>query len=314
MRRPAIGILLPLLLAAACGLKPELPEQIANVEVVGDESYEITYRWLIDGATDMLVHRGTSIFYVIQHAESLSIYPTYKREDLVTPSHKKLFNGLVEPRLLAAGTDLGRRLWVYDAGDGLLKGYDGGEFLEPLDVEISHGDPAWQDVAAVAADDEGRVFVADRAANKIYRYQVTGAPGSLHLAAAGQITWTSQLTGATVRDLDFAAGKLVLLDDGLKTIQLLDPAGVASPIFEYLSDLLADPVALVADADNLFVLDMADTSLWEIDADLDPTSALRVNTDDREVLRQPSAVTLNQGKVYVADPELGKVIDYEKRQ
>jgi len=314
MRRRDIGILLPLLLAAACGLKPELPEQIANVEVVGDESYEITYRWLIDGATDMLVHRGTSIFYVIQHAESLSIYPTYKREDLVTPSHKNLFNGLVEPRLLAAGTDLDHRLWVFDAGDGALKGYDGGEFLEPLDVEISHVDPAWQAVAAIAADDAGRVFVADRAANKIYRYLVEGSPGALSLAADGEVTWTSQLTGATVRDLDFAAGKLVLLDDGLGTVQLLDPAGVASPIFEYLSGVLADPVALAADAENLFVLDMGDTSLWEIDADLDPTSALRVNTDDREILRQPTAMALNQGKVYVADPELGKVIDYEKRQ
>ncbi|TFG88077.1 MAG: hypothetical protein E4H17_02950, partial [Gemmatimonadales bacterium] len=132
--RTTLHLLVAAIVAGACGIKPELPSQIPNTEVLGDESYEVAYRWLVAGVTDMLVHRSTSIFYVIQDAESLSIYPTYKREDLVTPNHKRIFQGLTSPRLLADGSDHDFRIWVYDAADDRVKGYDGGEFLDTLAV------------------------------------------------------------------------------------------------------------------------------------------------------------------------------------
>lgn len=314
--RPAPLLAAIALLVAACGLKPELPSQIPNTEVLGDESYEVNFRWLVDGVSDMLVHRSTNIFYVIQDAESLSIYPTYKREDLVTPSHKRLFEGLTAPRLLADGTDLDFRIWVYDAADDRVKGYDGGEFLDTLTVRVSFTDAAWQSVVALAADDAGRVFVADRGLNRIYRYRVGGTPASPTVSADGQLSWTSQASGALVRDIAYAGGRLYLLDDGLGTLQVLDPATgpLDPPLFGYFDDLLAEPSALVADADHLFVIDRADTTVWELPVDLAAGEQLRVNTHLKEILRAPSALTVVQGRVYVADPELGKIIDYEKRQ
>lgn len=314
--RPALLLAAFAVLVAACGAKPELPSQIPNTEVLGDESYEVTFRWLVDGVTDMLVHRSTSIFYVIQDAESLSIYPTYKREDLVTPAHKRLFQGLTAPRLLADGSDFDFRLWVYDAADDRVKGYDGGEFLDTLAVQVSFTDAAWQDVIALAADDAGRVFVADRALNRIYRYRVGGTPASPTVSADGQLSWTSQASGALVRDIAYADGRLYLLDDGLGTLQVLDPATgpLDPPLFGYFDDLLAEPSALVADAAHLFVIDRADTTVWELPVDLEAGEQLRVNTHLKEILRAPSALTVVQGRVYVADLELGKIIDYEKRQ
>ncbi len=313
--RATIIMLAILVLAAACGLKPDLPSQIPSTEVLGDDGYEVGYRWLVGGVTDMLVHRNTSIFYVIQDAESLSIYPTYKREDLVTPNHKRLFQGLTEPRLLADGYDRDFRLWVYDADDGLVKGYDGGGFLDTLQVELSFGDPAWQEVVAIAADDEGRVFVADRGANRVYRYQVS-ATGELSAAADGELIWTSQAGGATVRDIAYSNGNIILLDDGLGTIQVLDPTSGPQdpPLFDYFDDLLAEPVMLTANAELLFVYNQADTTVWEYAADLEAGSELLVNTHTKEILAAPTALTVVLDRVYVADPELGKIIDYEKRQ
>jgi len=314
--RPALLLLAAAILAGACGLKPELPSQIPNTQLLGDESYEVTYRWLVAGVTDMLVHRSTSIFYVIQAAESLSIYPTYRREDQVTPSHKRLFQGLTAPRLLADGNDHDFRIWVYDAADDLVKGYDGGEFLDTLAVQVSFTDPAWQEVVALAADDAGRVFVADRGPNRIYRYRVGGTPASPTVSADGQLSWTSQAGGATVRDIAFAGGRLYLLDDGLGTLQVLDPASgpLNPPLFDYYDELLDEPIALTADGEHLFVINRADTTVWELSAELDPEGQLRVNTHAKEILRAPAALTVVAGRVYVADPELGKIIDYEKRQ
>jgi hypothetical protein len=304
------------ILAGACGMKPELPSQIPNTEVLGDESYEVTYRWLVEGVTDMLVHRSTSIFYVIQADESLCIYPTYRREDLVRPNHKRLFQGLTAPRLLADGSDHDFRVWVYDEADKRVKGYDGGEFLDSLAVQVSFTDAAWQEVVALAADDAGRVFVADRGPNRIYRYRVGGTPANPVVNADGQITWTSQAGGATVRDIAFAGGRLYLLDDGLGTLQVLDPASgpLDPPLFDYYDELLDDPIALAADAEHLFVINRADTTVWELSATLEAAGQLRVNTHTKEILRAPAALTVVAGRVYVADPQLGKIIDYEKRQ
>ncbi len=314
--RSLLSLLAAAIVAGACGIKPELPSQIPSTEVLGDESYEVAYRWLVTGVTDMLVHRSTSIFYVIQDAESLSIYPTYKREDLVTPNHKRIFKGLTAPRLLADGSDHDFRIWVYDAADDRVKGYDGGEFLDTLTVQVSFTDPAWQQVIALAADDAGRVFVADRGLNRIYRYRVGGTAASPTVSADGQLSWTSQAGGATVRDIAIAAGRLYLLDDGLHTIQALDPATgpLNPPLFAYFDELLDDPVAITAAAEHLFVINRADTTVWELSAQLDPEGQLRVNTHTKEILRAPAALTVVAGRVYVADPELGKIIDYEKRQ
>ena len=311
-----LGLLLLALTAAACGLRPDLPSQIPNTQVLGDDSYEIAYRWLVGGVTDMLVHRSTSIFYVIQDADSLSIYPTYKREDLVTPGHKQLFQGLIQPTLLADGSDQGFRIWVYDAGDGAVKGYDGGEFLDTLQVEVTITDSDWQQVVAIAADDEGRVFVADRGGNRIFRYRIIGQPGSLYATEDGFLPWTSQAGGATVKDIAYANGRIYLLDDGLHTLQVLHPLGgpLNPPLFDYYDDLLDDPVGLTADAEHLFVINRSDTTVWELATDLTPDSELRVNTHSKEILRDPLAFTVVDGRVYVADPTLGKIIDYEKRQ
>ena len=314
--RTTLPLLVAAIVAGACGIKPELPSQIPNTEVLGDESYEVAYRWLVAGVTDMLVHRSTSIFYVIQDAESLSIYPTYKREDLVTPNHKRIFQGLTSPRLLADGSDHDFRIWVYDAADDRVKGYDGGEFLDTLAVQVSFTDALWQDVIALAADDEGRVFIADRGLNRIYRYRVGGTAANPTVSADGQLSWTSQAGGATVRDIAIAAGRLYLLDDGLHTIQVLDPATgpLNPPLFDYYDELLDDPIAITADAEHLFVINRADTTVWELSAALDAEGQLRVNTHAKEILRAPAALTTVAGRVYVADPELGKIIDYEKRQ
>ena len=57
-----------------------------------------------------------------------------------------------------------------------------------------------------------------------------------------------------------------------------------------------------------------DTTVWEYAADLEPGSELLVNSHTKEILAAPTALTVVQDRVYVADPELGKIIDYEKRQ
>jgi hypothetical protein len=309
------ALLLLLLLASACGIKSDIPTQIPSTEILGDDAYEVNYRWLITGVTDLLVHRRSDFFYVIQHQDSLIIYPSYRREDLVSPApHKNLFRGLDTPRLLADGIDAKARLWVFDDGDGKLKGFDGSRGIDTLYVEVEYRDPAWLSVTAIAADNAGRVFVADRLANKIYRYTVEVDGNDIELDPAGELTWTSQQTGARVRDIAFGAGKLILLDDALMSLQLLDPAGVEVPVFAFLDNLLIRPTALSADAEHCFVVDMGDVSVWEIPLGLDASEALKVNTHTKVVLESPVAVTLNDGKAYVADETLGMVIDYEKRQ
>ena len=316
MRGRAISLLfLSLALALGCGLKVDIPSQIPSTEILGDDAYEVNYRWLIAGVTDLLVHRRSDFFYVIQDSDSLIIYPSYRREDQVTPSpHKNLFRGLLSPRLLADGNDLKFRLWVFDDGDGKLKGYDGGRGIDTLLVEIEFADPAWREVTAIAADDAGRVFVADRLANKVYRYRVELDGGVPELTPNGQITWVSQQAGARVRDIAFGGGSLILLDDALFTLQILDPAGVADPRFAYMDALFIQPIALSADDENCFVVDLGDTSVWEIPLSLDPGEALKVNTHTKVILKSPVAITLKDGKAYVADAQLGMVIDYEKRQ
>ncbi len=307
--------LLPIVVfVLACGIKADIPSQIPSTEILGDDAYEINYRWLIGGVTDLLVHRGSGFFYVIQDSDSLIIYPSYRREDLVDPQpHKQLLKGLDTPVLLADGLDRKLRLWVYDEGDGLVKGYDGGRGIDTLTVELEFSDPAWQSVTAIAADNAGRVFVADRIANKVRRYEVREDDDVLEVVPAGEITWTSQQTGARVRDIAFAGGKLILLDDALMSIQKLDPAGVEPSEFEFLDELLVEPITLSADDEHLFIIDNSDASVWEIPFDLDAAEALKVNTHTKEILASPVGVTLRSGSVYVADTSLGMVIDYEKR-
>jgi hypothetical protein len=260
----------------------------------------------------MIVHRSTRIFSVIQHADSLSIYPTYAREDTV-PSHKRLFTGLISPRYLADGNDYQFRLWVFDGGDQRLKGYDGGEFLEALPVEIQHADPRWQNVAGVAADNAGRVFVAERGANRIYRYEVSPPPGP-ELDEAGELAWVSQNTGAKVADIAFAEGRIVLLDDGLLTLQLLDPAGQTPAVAAYFAEVFQQPARVTANAAGIFVLDSAGPVIWQIGWDLTPGSVQRVNEGANQVLKSPTAIALNDDKVYVADGDWGRIFDYEKRR
>jgi hypothetical protein len=317
VRQIAIGMtLLAALLGPGCGIAPPLPDQIPDTGLIVDEGYAIQWKWDIPGVTEMVVHRGPGIFYVIQHDDSLRIYATYYRNN-GTPPSKDLFQGLLSPRLLADGSDLaGPRIWVYDGGDDQLKGYDGGEFLNPIEVELSYQDERWQDPVALAADDESRVFVADRGANRIFRYRVEEGLEDLELERDGEVGWVSQQVGATVRDLSFGAGRLYMLDDGLKTVQILDPAGAADPIVGYIDDLLGQPTptALVADADHIFVLDAAGPTVWELDADFDAEKVLRVNQGDGDILVEPRALTLNDGKLYVGDPGLEQVLDYERHQ
>jgi len=196
-----------------------------------------------------------------------------------------------------------------------VKGYRGGEFLDTLTVQVSFTDPTWQEVVALAADDEGRVFVADRGANKVYRYQVSGEIGDLDVITAGELIWTSQAGGALVRDIVYADGKIVLLDDGIGTIQVLDPLSGPQdpPLFDYYDELLPEPTRITANEEHLFVINASDLTVWEIPLTLESEAELRVNTHNKEILESPTALTVVQGRVYVADPELGKIIDYEKR-
>jgi len=303
-------------LAANCGIKTELPAQPPYSGGISQGDYYLEYRWYADEVTDMLVGRDSGIFYVIQSEDSLGIYPAYMRKDTLRLEGRQIFQDLERPKLLAEGRDFDLRIWIYDADDGMVKGYDGNEFLNELSVVMEFGDPDWQDVVAIAASDEGRVFVADRGPNNVYRYRVTGGPGSPQVVEDGQLSWTSQGGGATVRDLAFAEGRLLLLDDVLMTLQILDEetGPLNPPQFTYLSGLIDQPGLVTADADAIFVSDRADTTFWAIDWELNLAAAVRVNSsDDKTAVLHPVAMTVNEGKLYVADPELGMILDYEKR-
>ncbi|MDP6419052.1 MAG: hypothetical protein QF492_06690 [Candidatus Krumholzibacteria bacterium] len=316
-----ITILLMLLLLLACGIKPELPNQIPNTEVFSEDDYVIQYRWLLDGVADLHLSSTSRIFYAI-HNDSLNIFPAYTRKDSVSIEGWCKFLGLEEPVYLADGRDYAAHLWVYDAADGNVKGFDGSLFaVDSLDVELSFTDD-WEDVVAVCADTDGHVFVADRGTNLIYRYHVSGSAGNPDVDEDGFLSWTSQGGGATVRDMAYADGNIVLLttapdgssSENLLMLQILDPVNGPQGEFEYFDDLLGDPRSISADGDHLFVTDYADTSLWEIGWDLLPSEANRVNSDEKVQLLNPVSFTINEGRVYVADPELGMIVDYEKRQ
>jgi len=310
-----ISILLLLAATAGCGIKPELPDQTPFTGGLTEGDYALEYRWTVGGVTDMVVGRDSGIFYVIQDADSLGIYPAYRRADAVLHG-RQLFEGLGQPALLAEGRDFDRRLWVYDLADGKVKGYNGNEFLNPLPVLMEFSDPGWQQIVAVAADDDGHVFVADRGPNRIYRFRVEGGPGDAEVVGDGELSWTSQGGGATVRDLAFAHGYLLLVDDVLKTLQILDPlTGPQNPaVFAYLDGFIDEPALVTGDRDAIFVSDRADTTVWAIDWDLQLDQAVRLNSPDDDLdLLDPVALTANEGKLYVADPELEKILDYEKR-
>ncbi|MBC8366098.1 hypothetical protein H8E52_01675 [bacterium] len=310
-------ILLLTFMAAAvgCGIKPELPDQTPFTGGISEGDYSLEYRWTVTGVTDMVVGRDSGIFYVIQDSDSLGIYPAYRRANAVLEG-RQLFPDLIEPTLLCEGLDFDRRIWIYDEADGKVKGFDGNEFLNELSVIMEFHDPAWRDVVAIAADDDRRIFVADRGPNRIYRYKVEGEAGDFEILTDGEISWTSQGGGATVRDLAFANGFLLLLDDVLLTLQILDPeTGSQNPaVFTYLDGFLDQPAHITGDGDAIFVTDRANNTVWAIDWDLNMNLALRINAqDDDPALVDPVAMTVNEGKLYVADPELGKILDYEKR-
>lgn len=303
-------------LAAGCGIKPELPDQTPYSGGISEGDYYLEYRWYVDGVTDMVVGRDSGIFYVVQNRDSLGIYPAYVRKDTTRLEGRQLFQDLQQPRFIAEGRDFDLRVWIYDAGDGLVKGYDGNEFLNELPVTVAFGDSDWQDVVAIAASDEAHVFVADRGPNRVYRYRVAGSAAEPEIVPDGELSWTSQGGGATVRDLAFAAGRLLLLDDVLLTLQVLDAESgpLDPPLFAYLDGLMGQPELLTADGEALYVSDRADTSLWALDWELDLERAVQVNSiDDKTLPQRPVALTVNEGKLYVADPELGMILDYEKR-
>ena len=54
--RSFIAILAIFVLATACGLKPDLPSQIPSTEVLGDDGYEVGYRWLVGGCALLLLY------------------------------------------------------------------------------------------------------------------------------------------------------------------------------------------------------------------------------------------------------------------
>lgn len=315
MRSRLAALAIPLLLVG-CGLKMQIPDQIPSSGGFADADYEVTYRWLIPGVTDLLIARHSNIFYVIQHEDSLSIYQAYKREDMVTPDHWNLFDGLVSPRYLADGRDDAARLWVWDEGDGRLKAYDGSEFLAVQQPQLSWQDGDWGEVVAIAADDDGHLFVADRGANRIWRYEVSTGPSGLELAADGEVGWISQGTGATVRDICFAGTRLLLLDDALMTVQKLVPDADDTSGAEafYLSDVLAAPTSISSDGEAIIVIDPGSGKVWDFGWEASADEVLRVDKDDKVTLADPIGTVLNGGKVYVADPVLEMVIDYEKRQ
>ncbi len=302
-------------LMAGCGIKPELPDQTPFTGGITEGDYSLEYRWTVGGVTDMVVGRDSGIFYVIQDTDSLGIYPAYRRADAVLEG-RQLFPDLIQPELLAEGRDFDRRLWVYDGADGTVKGFDGNEFLNELSVILELSDPSWQDIVAIAADDDRHLFVADRGPNRIYRYKVEGEQSDFEILSDGELSWTSQGGGATVRDLAFADGNLLLLDDVLLTLQVLDPlAGPLNPpLFTYLEGFIDEPTLITGDGDAIFVADRADTTVWAVDWNLAMDSAVRINSqEDEPILLNPVALTVNEGKLYVADPELGKILDYEKR-
>ena len=310
-----LSILMALTLTASCGIKPDLPDQTPFTGGISEGDFSLEYRWTVGGVTDMVVGRDSGIFYVIQDADSLGIYPAYRRAN-ATLEGRQLFEGLIEPSLLAEGRDYDRRLWVYDRGDGAVKGFDGNEFLDALPILMEFTDPDWQDIVAIAADDESYVFVADRGPNLIYRYRVEGDATDAEIFADGTLSWTSQGGGATVRDLAFADGNLLLLTDVLLTLQILDTeTGPQDPaVFVYLDGFIDEPGLITGAGSDIFVTDRADTTVWVMNWELQLEKAVRINAlDDDPALLDPVAMTVNEGKLYVADPELGKILDYEKR-
>ncbi|MCP4546026.1 MAG: hypothetical protein GY835_06135 [bacterium] len=314
--RGLVKALLPFaLLALACGIKTELPSQIPNTEPLGDEGYAANYRWNIDGITSMMFHRSGNIFTAIQHEDSLSIYPSYQKTFDVKPINKRIFVGLGTPLLLADGYSGHHRLWVLDDADGYIKGYHGRDiFADELEIEIQFTDPNWQDIVGIAADSHGRIFVADNAANTVYHYLLEDDAITLQ----GELTWGAQVS-SSIRDVDVAGDYVVLLVEGSWAVRRFLLVGDEFVEEDYVGTQreFTDPIAMVGRPGVCFVVDQGDSSVWELDLeDLNnPEGGVLVAAAAADTtIILPSAIAVNNDKVYIADSVLERVVDYEKRQ
>jgi hypothetical protein len=315
MRFAPGSLIIITILTLACGLKTEMPSQIPSTTAAAVEGYDRQRIWFIDGVSDMLIHRASGIFSVIQHDDSLSIFKTFAA-DSITPANRRIFQGLQEPALLSSGFDTSARLWAYDRADDYLRGYDGYENSDTMQADIVFHDENWLSVVALAADDSAHIFVAEKINNKIYTYTVDDG----ELDPTGELTWGAQVSSRIV-DMDFGGEYLLLLVEGDWPLRRF-VWSVASQVYEELDfnfpqQEFVNPSRIVTSATQCFVLDAGDSTVWELPIDEidDPGAGLLVTaarTD--QALIFPAGVALNDDKVYIADTEQGRVIDYEKRQ
>jgi len=165
--------------------------------------------------------------------------------------------GFDRPRGLAIS---GARLFVADSGNARVQVFR----LPSLEIEA-----VWQgDFAApgdLAADADGRIYVADAGPGRLHRFSSRGTPdGAWNAAVAAH----PRITAPGFVAID-AAGRLWISDHAARKVFGLDPDGGLVAALEGLA--AEQPGALAAHGDLLLVADAASGELraWDLAAELD---------------------------------------------
>lgn len=387
------ALLLALIVAPGCGTRFELPTETDQAIIPGDGSYQMVATWSgMTGVQDLLLTQGAGTqLFLLFNTGGTDLSPrgdvrSYARK-LTTGTPSPIpgvsFATLFNPIALHAGSSGGAgsgRIFVLDAGDSCLARTDPaapgvcdpsyvaqGRRITNLaatwrvreygllggDTMSTFTDTTMAAVSGIAADDQGRVYVAGSAIvyvpdpqddrirtrrylYRIYRYQrgprypgVTPAdrfmPGAnWHRDTTFAVEEGSGLgTLVDPRGLYWSGAggdALYAADFGKNWVQKLDPAR-SSAGFYFLDggrtgEPFNGPTDVVVDLQGfLYLCDTGNRRVVRYAADQEYVQTVNVEPDAQgQALMNPVAVAADDSLVYVADRDLAKVIRYERRK
>lgn len=372
----AIALVAGATLLAGCGTQFPLPTETSQGRLVpSDHSYQMVATWTgMDGIADILLTQGagTQLFMLFQRpgAGTASRGAVYgfalkARPPVPAPLPGIEFRGLFNPHALCAGAG---SVFVLDQGDTALARDQAAGLVSDLglywrvrqfgllggDTTSTFTDTTFATVQGIAADDQGRVYVAGSAIvlvpdpqddhirtrqflYRIFRYlPVTPGSAPADPYMPGTDRW--------VRDVNYkveeGSGVGTVTDPrGLYWVTGSATGGSALLAADYgkdwaqkLSDVMSSTAYFQIDAGRDTVLDrpedvtadfngfiyVADTGNGRV-LRYDPFGAYvqKVNVEldsDQAPLVNPVAVAADDSLVYVADRAAGKVIRYERRK
>ncbi len=304
-----VSILVVVVMLAACGGKYDKPLEAERTPRTGAYNYAGEYHGF-EGATSMGMTGGNLYVAFKEKGEVARYLSTGKHVSDVT------FNDLIRPFLVGVGR---REIAVADSDPGLyVKVYavSGGN---PI---LKFTDPDWQDIAGLAIDDDGNIYVADAVRNFVRSYDSQGiprfttdladsgfgighvlSPHGIYFDGKGLLVAEAHTEKAQVQRIDF--------NEPQKGMWFSEQVPFISSFTDTMGNemSLIDPIAVASDRDgNIFILDSHLSKLMRFTSE--GYSDAIVNTVEAggpDSFVNPVAIGTYENRVYCLDAGTGIV-------